>query len=156
MKKFFVFICLALFITGFAAAQYGPGRVLYAVVKTIDLKSSTGLFASTVTTLKYGDQVTVIRADGKYVEVASAADSSLTGWAQAVNFSTKRVTAENVTSTSAKEIALAGKGFNQDVENSYRAQGELDFADVDKVEALTADDAKLGSFLEEGQLSTGK
>ena len=156
MKKLLTVICLLFLVTGFAAAQIGPGRTLYVAVKTIELKSSTGLFAGTAATLNYGDEVTVTRVDGKLVEVKSAADPALTGWAASANFSTKRIVTGNMASASAKEIALAGKGFDQEVENLYRAQGELNFADVDKIEAYAADDAELKRFLEEGRLSTGK
>jgi len=155
MKKNLIVICLALFITGFAAAQIGPGRVVYVAVKTIDLKSSTALLAGTVATLNYGDEVTVKQVNGKYVEV-SAADSSSTGWAVSANFSTKRIIAGTASVTSAKEVALAGKGFSQETENSYNTQKQLNFEDVDKIEAITADETALMRFIEEGSLSPGK
>lgn len=156
MKKILIVLCLVFLITGFAAAQIGPGRTLYVNVKTIDLKSSTGVFAGTVGTLNYGDQVTVIKVDGKYVEVKSGENVSLTGWTASANFSTKKIITGNSSSASAKEIALAGKGFSQEVENTYSTQGMLNFADVDKVEAITTDEAELARFIEEGRLSAGK
>jgi uncharacterized protein YgiM (DUF1202 family) len=156
MKKKLIVICLALFITGMAVAQVGPGRTLYVAVKTIDLKSSTGLIASTVTTLNYGDEVTVVQVNGKFVEVKSSANSLLTGWTTSANFTTKKIISGSTSSTSAKEFALAGKGFNQDVENSYGKQGEINFADVDKIETITANESDLKRFIEEGRLSAGK
>jgi hypothetical protein len=156
MKKKLIVLCMAFFITGFAAAQIGPGRTLYVAVKTVELKSSAGLFSSAVATLRYGDQVTATRVNGKLVEVRSAEDPSLTGWAAAVNFSTKRIISETAATASEKEIALAGKGFNQELESSYQSKGELNFADVDKVEAITADEAELNRFIEEGRLLTAE
>jgi hypothetical protein len=56
---------------------------------------------------------------------------------------------------SANEVALAGKGFNQEVEDAYRNQGNLNYADVDLVEAITVSEDDLRRFLEEGRLSMG-
>jgi len=155
MKKNLIVICLVLFITGFAAAQIGPGRTVYVAVKTISLKSSTGLLAGTVATLNYGDEVTVKQVDSKYVEV-STADSSLTGWAPSANFTTKKIFAGSVSTTSAKEFAMAGKGFSQETENSYNTQKHVNFDDVDKIEAIKVDETALMRFIEEGRLSPGK
>ena len=155
MKRKAIVICLVLFAAGFAAAQIGPGRTVYVAVRNISLKSSTGLLAGTVTTLNYGDEVTVKQVDGKYVEV-SAGNSSLTGWAPSANFTTKKIIAGSEATTSAKEVALAGKGFSQEVENSYSTQKQLNFDDVDKIEAIKTDETALMRFIEEGRLSTGK
>ncbi len=155
MKKYLIVFCLVFFIAGFAAAQVGPNATLYVAVKTIDLKSSTG---KKVATLSYGDKVTVtqVKEKEKSVEVKSATDPSLIGWAPTANFSTKKIIAGSTSTTSAKEVALAGKGFNQDIENSYSSQGEVNFDDVDKIEAITTDEAVLIRFIEEGHLSSGK
>jgi len=153
MKKSLIVVCLVLFIAGFAAAQVGPNATMYVAVKTIDLKSSAG---KKVATLSYGDKVTVTQVNGKNLEVKSDADSSLIGWAPSVNFSTKKIVVASASTTSAKEVALAGKGFNQDIENSYSTQGQVNFDAVDKIEAITADETALMRFIEEGRLSAGK
>ncbi|WP_461257896.1 hypothetical protein [Treponema sp. R80B11-R83G3] len=153
MKKILIVVCLAFFIAGFAAAQVGPNGTLYVAVKTLDLKSLAG---KKVATLSYGDKVTVTQVNEKSVEVKSATDPSLIGWAPSANFSAKKIVVGSASTTSAKEVALAGKGFNQDIENSYSTQGEVDFADVDKIEAITADETVLMRFIQEGHLSAGK
>jgi hypothetical protein len=156
MKKILIVFCLILFIAGFAAAQVGPGGTLYVSVKTLTLKSDTGVFAGSKGTLNYGDRVTVTKVDGKYVEVRSAADSSLTGWAATSNFSAKQIVSGSSSTASAKEVALAGKGFSQEVENSYNNQQEnLNYADVDKTEAITVSEEDIKKFLEEGRLKMG-
>jgi len=157
MKKVLVFLCLVLFVTGFAAAQISAGRTLYVSVKTLTLKSGTGFFDDSNGTLEYGDRVTVIQVDGKFVEVKSAANPSLTGWTPAANLSTKQVTPGSSNTVSAKEVALAGKGFNQEVENSYKSQKDnLNYADVDETEEITFREDELKDFLEEGCLKMGK
>ena len=155
MKKILIILCLVLFITGLAAAQAQAGGTMYVSVKELDLKSGTGFFASTRGTINYGDRVTVIRVNGRFVEVRSAANSSITGWTASANLSTRPVVSGTSSTATAREVALAGKGFNQEVESSYRANHSLNYADVDRVEAITVDEAALRRFLEEGLLSMG-
>jgi len=155
MRKLMIVFCLALFITGFVSAQVSRGGTLYVAVKTVALKSSTGFFASNRGTLNYGDRVTVLQVSGRYVEVRSASNSTLTGWTASANLTARQVVSGNTSTASAREVALAGKGFNQEVENAYRSQENLNYADVDRVEAITVSETDLRQFLEEGRLSTG-
>jgi uncharacterized protein YgiM (DUF1202 family) len=157
MKKILVLLWLVLFVTGLAAAQVFAGRTLYVAVKTLTLKSGTGFFDDSNGTLEYGDRVTVIRVDGKFAEVKSAANPSLIGWTATANLSTKQVTPGSSNTVSVKEVALAGKGFNQEVENSYKSQkNNLNYADVDKTEEIIFREDELKNFLEEGRLRMGK
>lgn len=58
-----------------------------------------------------------------------------------------------VKETSSDEVALAGKGFTPEVESAYKSKHpEMNFAQVDKVESLRVDDAKLQAFIKEGGL----
>jgi len=156
MKKILLFLCLGLFISGFAMAQVRAGGTLYVAIRTVDLKSGTGWFASNRGSLNMGDQVTVIRVDGRFVEVRSVRNQSLTGWTASANLSARQVVAGTSSTATAREVALAGKGFNQEVEQSYRdQQRNLNYADVDRVEAIRVNEADLRRFLEEGRLSMG-
>ena len=155
MKKILIAFCLTLCITGFAAAQLSRGGTLYVAVKTVTLKSSTGFFASNKGTLSYGDRVTVLQINGKFAEVRSAANTSLSGWTPTANLSARQIVSGNTATVSARETAMAGKGFNQEVEDTYKRQGNLNYADVDRVEAITVSETNLKRFLEEGRLSMG-
>jgi uncharacterized protein YgiM (DUF1202 family) len=157
MKKVIIVCGLWVCIAVTASAQVAKGGTLYAAVKSVALKSSTGFFASTKGTLSYGDQVTVLQVNGKWVEVRSASNSSLSGWTASSNLSAKRIVATgNASSASAREVALAGKGFNQEVENAYKAKGTLNYADVDKTETMTVSQNELEGFLVDGRLSKGE
>ncbi|MCL2802011.1 MAG: hypothetical protein FWD28_09670 [Treponema sp.] len=156
MKKLISIICLALIVTGIAAAQVRAGGTLYVATRTLDLKSGTGFFASNRGRLNYGDRVTVIRVNGRFVEVRSAANSSLTGWTPSANLSVRQVVSGTTSTATASEVALAGKGFNQEVEQSYRTQNRnLNYADVDRAEAFRLNEANFRRFLEEGRLAMG-
>jgi hypothetical protein len=95
---------------GFLSAQFAKGEILYVSVKTVKLKSSTGLFASNRGTLNYGDAVIVLQFSGKYVEVQSGANSSLKGWIASSNLSAKEVVLDSTSVLSIKETSLGGKG----------------------------------------------
>jgi len=114
MKKILVSLFLILFVIGLTSAQTKAGSTLYVSVKTVTLKSGASAFAYSKGTLNYGDKVTVLKSDGKYVEVQSVEDPLLTGWARTANFSTKQIVVGGSNSTAtAKEVSLGGKGFNQ-------------------------------------------
>ena len=155
MKKLIIALSLVLFIAGFAAAQVARGGTLYVAVKSVPLKSSTWFFAGTKGTLNYGDRVTVLQVNGKWVEVRSVTNSSLSGWTQSANMSAKQIVSGNTGTASAQDIALAGKGFNQEVEDVYKAKGNLNYADVDRTERISVSETDLLRFIEEGHLSKG-
>jgi len=157
MKRFLTILCLALFVTGFAAAQVRIGGTLYVSVKSVSLKAGTGFFSGTKGTLELGEQVTVIQINGNNVEVRSVRNTSLTGWTSSGNFSAKQVVAGTSSTATAREVALAGKGLTQEVEQEYRSQQRnLNYADVDKVEAIRVNENDLKKFLDEGRLRTGE
>ena len=54
---------------------------------------------------------------------------------------------------SSEEVALAGKGFSEDVEREYRSQTDLDFTWVDEMEGYGVETEALVVFLEDGELT---
>ena len=157
MKRFLAVLCMVFLVAGFAAAQAQPGGTLYVSVKSAELKSGTGHFSNTKGHLDLGDQVTVVQVNGKNIEVRSVKNSSLTGWTSSANFSTRPVIAGASSTATAREVALAGKGLTREVEQEYKKQQQnLNYADVDKVEAITVNNAELKRFLDEGRLKTGE
>jgi hypothetical protein len=155
MKKIIALFCLCACAAVVLPAQASRGGTMFGAAKTLSLKSSTGFFASTKGTLEYGAQVTVLQVSGDWVEVRSAANSSVSGWANTASLSARRIIAGSGSSASAQEVALAGKGFNQEVENANRADGKLNYTDVDRTEAIEVSMDELRKFLEEGRLSMG-
>lgn len=154
MKKLLILIIMGLIIIGSAAAQT-VGSTMYVSVKSAALKSSTGFFASTRGTLNYGDRVTVLEVSGRFIRVRSA-NSTLEGWTPSANLSARQIVPGNTSTLSATETALAGKGFNQEVESAFRARGGAgNYADVDAVERVAVTEDGLRRFIEEGRLSMG-
>jgi uncharacterized protein YgiM (DUF1202 family) len=155
MKKLFIVVGLCLFAVAVAFAQDSRGGTMYVAAKSLALKSSMGFFARTQATLSYGAQVTVMQLNGKWREVRSVSNPSQRGWTTSANLTAKRVVSGNSSTASANEIALAGKGFNQEVEDAYKTKGNVNYADVDKTEAQTVSDEVLYRFLVDGHLSLG-
>jgi uncharacterized protein YgiM (DUF1202 family) len=160
MKRYFLFICLGLLAISGVTAQSLRGKTMYVASKTADIKASTGFFAESLGTLQYGDQVTVLQEDGKWVEVRWVDRPAITGWMVSANLTTKRITASGSgTSATANELALAGKGFSEEVEASYKTSGAAgaaqQYADIDAIEAQVLSKESLYRFLTEGHLITG-
>ena len=156
MKKLLSFTMLIFLMAGIAQAQISRGGTAWVSAKTVTLKSSTWFFASNRGTISYGDQVSILQVSGNWAEVRSASNASVSGWMSSGNLSAKRViAASGGSSASASEVALAGKGFNQEVENTYKAGGNLNYADVDRTEAITVSQEDLYRFVTEGHLAAG-
>jgi len=154
MKRLFVLLVLALLVSGALFAQITKGSAAWVSAKKVDIKSSTGFFASTKGSLELGAEVSVLQVNGKWAEVRSATNTALSGWTAASNLSARRIVSSGTTA-SASEVALAAKGFNQEVEDAYKTSGELNYADVDKTEAITVSQDDLYKFVTEGHLNTG-
>jgi len=155
MRKIIVVTCLFVCMTAGIWAQAIKGGTMYVAAKTIELKSSTGFFASARGTLKYGEAVTILQISGKWAEVRSAASSAVTGWTATANLSAKRIVSTGSSGATANEVALAGKGFNQEIENAYKANGKLNYADVDRTETQRVSKKELQDFITAGHLFEG-
>ena len=153
MKKLCFLLFIGLAVAGLAAAQASTGGTMYAANEIVELKSSTGIFSSTKGTIRYGDQVSVLNIDGRFAEVRNAQNSS--GWTALANLTTKQVRAGTTGASSVDGYAMAGKGFDKEVENSYKTQGNYNYDAVDRVEAITVNMADFRRFLEEGRLKMG-
>jgi len=155
MKKLFLVITLALFVSGALFAQVRSGNPAWVAVRQAAIRSSTWFFASTLGNLEMGTQVNVLQINGNWAQIRTAANPPMTGWTSIGNLSHRQIVAEGTTAT-AREVALAGKGFDRDVENVYRASGDLNFADVDRMEGIRISMDDLFRFMTDGRLNTGE
>jgi hypothetical protein len=131
---------------------------MYVTARSVELKSSTAFFADILGTLSYGDQVTILKEYGKWVEVRSVESPILSGWIVSSVLTAKRILTSpgNATTASADELALAGKGFNEEVENAYRQNGTLNYDAIDDMETEQIPGKDLFNFLLEGHLNRGE
>jgi SH3-like domain-containing protein len=136
-------------------AVAAPGR-LTVQIEQAQVKASPGFLSPKVAVLAYGDQVAVLRTDRGWAEVRDG--QGTTGWVHESALTEKRVTLRAGddparTTADTREIALAGKGFSEQVEQEYKATNqELDFTWLDRMETFGVSDEAKVTFLREGGL----
>lgn len=112
-----------------------------------------------VTKVQYGNQVQTIQLQGEWYQVSVQGQ---TGWIHQSALTTKkiRLTAgqENVQlGASDSEMALAGKGFNEQVETEYRSQNkQANYAAVDQMEKAVITEDEMAAFITAGNLQGGR
>ena len=148
-----VFCGLIIISTAIIISAQSAVTTLYVAAKTVDVKASSGPFARVLGTLTLGEAVTLQQNQGKWVVVRSTA--GLQGWAPADAFSSRRVL-QSGSGVSATEFALAGKGFNNDLEKVLSSSREFDYSGVDAMERRKITPEELRGFLREGRLAEGE
>jgi hypothetical protein len=138
----------------------GWGEVLKVAQPNQSLYPDPDFASTPVATLPEGAAVNVETQAGDWYKVQY---QDTVGWINRQAFGKPQastgfslpglLTGKPVKETSSDEVALAGKGFTPEVENTYRSQHpEMNFAQVDKIESLTVSPAKLQAFIKEGDL----
>ena len=142
MKKLILLFSLILLVCGFAAAQISVGRTFFVAARTLPLKSSAWFFAGTSATLEYGESVLVLQISGNWAEIRSVTSPSLSGWVSTTSLSARQITPDS--------------NFLNEKEAAFKRRSNLNYADVDRIEALYINEAELYWFLEDGGLAKGK
>jgi uncharacterized protein YgiM (DUF1202 family) len=133
----------------FAFSQSGATR--YVAVENLTVKDSAGFFSRDLGTLPLGGEVTVTREDGKWTQIRAG---NLSGWVSTSGLSARRVIAAG-SAVTPTEVALAGKGFSQEVEREYGDNG-AGYLAVDQMERMVITNPELQQFVNEGRLSRGQ
>jgi uncharacterized protein YgiM (DUF1202 family) len=146
-----------------AALLLAAGSVFAAemsvTVEQTQVREKASFLGKILGTLKYGDRVTVLDQSLKGWVKIQGPDGALQGFVSASALTTKKIVlaagSENVQqSASSGEVALAGKGFSEDVENKYKQEGKLDYTWVDKMKAYNPPPDQVAAFLQQGGLNT--
>ena len=151
MKKIIFLLFFSTLV--FTAWAQSAGSTLYVAARTVELKSSTGFFSSTLGSINLGDSVIVMQNGGKWLAVRSV--SGLQGWAPADAFST-RVIIRSGAEASVTEFPLAGKGFSNDLEQIMISGGAANYAAADEMDRRKIESQALRFFLIEGRLAAGE
>ena len=126
-------------------------------VQAGQVRGTPSFLGNVVATLGYGQPVEVVGTQGAWHQVRTADGKS--GWMHDSALTSKRIAAQSGganarTGASGDEMALAGKGFNSDVEAQFRAaHAEADFTWVDKMATLKASSAEIARFVQSGGLA---
>jgi len=138
-----------------AGAAPAPAEAVTVVVRATSIRKDRQFYAPALGQASYGDRLAVLGKEGDWVHVRAG---SLTGWVHASAVTEKTVKAEarapSAAAQSDEDVALAGKGFNPQVEKEYRKQNpEANYAAVDRMEKLTVSEKDVAAFLREGHLT---
>lgn len=131
---------------------------LQVVVQKAPVRQAPQVFGKIVFNLGYGTWVTVQQRKSGWLQVQAAGKS---GWLHesAVARRAARLVAgtkQADVAASQQELTLAGKGFNQQVEQAYRQKNrQLDYGTIDRMEAFSVDEGELWRFVREGGLGGG-
>jgi len=159
MKLFLsAFICALLLVFSAWAAE--SGRMMSVQVKTSPLRETPSFVGKAVSTLSYGDRVEVSATQGVWARVRTS--SGTTGWMHNSALTTQRIVLKSgqetaQTRASRDELALAGKGFNSDVEAEFKkSHRNIDFTWIDKMEKIKIPPNEMEAFLKEGGVAPGE
>jgi uncharacterized protein YraI len=117
------------------------------------VRGAPSFLGPVVANLAYGDRVSVQEKKPGWIKVSCAGG---TGWMHELALTAKKVVmsaggANVATGASGEDLALAGKGFNSDVEAQFKAQNrDIDFGPVDRMEKRKANQEEVAAFLKEG------
>jgi len=129
---------------------------LIVKVKSTYLRKEPKFYAQTVTVLKAGEKLEKISAQGGWFKVKTS--KGQVGWVnsssvQTQKFSLLAMDKSLKTKATADEVALAAKGFNKQVEESYRAKNKnISYAWVDKMLQIKVSYSQIRDFLSKGKL----
>lgn len=120
--------------------------------KILDRDSSRG---KKVALVDYGTELEVIEKSDEFLKVrisdkGGQTPSTWEGWISKKDASIRKLVSSS--SANAKEIALAGRGLNAEVEGLYSQEKNIDFTVVDEIEKITIEPSDLYEFIEEGNL----
>ncbi|MFH1844384.1 MAG: SH3 domain-containing protein [bacterium] len=156
MRKRGIGLCLGtlaiLAVTAWAATE-----ILSVQVKSGQLRATPTFLGKVVSQVGYGEQVTVQQRRGPWIQVVDS--RSNVGWIHESALTEKRIELTSSDSdlrahTTADELALAGKGFNAEVEAEFKDQNQdVDFSWVDWMENVWVTDEQSVEFLDTGEVT---
>ncbi len=156
MRKNYLLILILGMTSAFALAKSANGENLTVMTKQNALRESCKFFAPIKTTVHYNDVLEVISQSGDWYHVSY---KGVQGCIHRSAVEKKSISLGSLdisggSSTSGDEVAIAGKGFNPQVEAAYaRENPGLNFQAVNKVESYKVSDDKLITFIENGRLN---
>jgi len=123
-------------------------------VKEAVLRDSPSFLGKVVGTLGSGTSITLMNEEGAWANVKAGGKQ---GWLPISALRTNTVSlgagsSRAAVSAGSSEVALAGKGFNQQTEAAYRgSQSGLDYATVDAMAGFVVPPADCEQFLSTGR-----
>ena len=147
--RYFLLFLIMVFSSSLLFSQTSSAR--FVSVQTEEIKENATAFSRTLGSLAMGDRVNMTSDDGRWAQISTG---TISGWVRSSSLTSRRVLPAGASAATAAEIALAGKGFTQELENEYKRSG-LDFSMVDYMETIVITAQELFVFIRDGRLSRG-
>lgn len=141
-----------------ATAASAQTKTMSLQVRKGELRSTPSYLGAIVGSAAYGDRFAVEETRGAWMRV-KAKTGSASGWLHDSALTTKKVTLkagekDAEVAASSGELALAGKGFNSEVEAQFKAQNkEANFSAVDLMESIRIGVREMQDFLKAGAVT---
>ncbi len=142
-----------------AVSSVSHGTEMVTVVtKENAIRGSCKFYSPVKATVHYGDALEVISQEGDWFQVkfrgAQGCIHKSAISKKSFSLSELNVTGSQKQSTSGQEVALAGKGFNPQVEAAYRNQNpQLKFGEVNAIEGYKVSESRFIEFISIGKLN---
>ena len=138
-----------------AAAWSAAAKSMSVTVRETQARATPSFLGGVLAVLAYGDRVEILEEQRDWLRVALPGGKQ--GWVHRSALTEKRVVLQAgseaaETGASGDEVALAGKGFNKEVEAQYKAENQLDYTWVDRMEGFEVPPEEVAAFVQAGGL----
>lgn len=141
-----------------ASLAWAAGEAMSVQVREGQVRTQPSFLSAIAGTLAYGERVQVSQEQGAWRKITSSQGTS--GWMHLSSLTPKEVVLKagqgmSGSGASGEEMALAGKGFNKDVEADFAAHNRgADFATVNRMEqSYPVSAPQVEAFVREGGLT---
>ncbi len=148
------FLAAALIFVCLGSLYALEGETVSVSVRSAQLRERASHLGPIVGDLAYADKVDVLEVQGDFYRVSSPAGE---GWLHKSAVSEQEIVLEDSSEDAERaadddEVALAGRGFNEQVEQQYRSDQGLSFEGVDRMESRQRNENVLREFIDAGGL----
>ena len=125
-------------------------------VQNAQLRADASFLGKLTASVPYGTRVTILQARGDWRQVQEPAGK--TGWLHQSALTKKTISMKAggqdvATTASGDELALAGKGFNSEIEADFKNKNkDIDFTWIDRMEKIKVSMDEITRFLNDGQV----
>ena len=151
----FAFLLIGLI---FMPASDAKQKQMSVQVKNGSVRTTPSFLGKIISTLSYGDRVDIVEEKKAWSRIRIP-DTATSGWIHTTALTPKKIilSAGSVDvdqAATSDELALAGKGFNKQVEGEFREKNrQIDFTWIDKMEQFVVSQAQIRRFIEYGGLN---
>ena len=141
-----------------AATVAAAANLMSIQIKKGQLRTTPSFLGKIVAELNYAEQVAVLEKKEAWLKVRVSAKNA-EGWLHASALTSKKIilkpgATDVAQAASSDELALAGKGFSEQIEGEFKTRNpQLDYTWINQMEQMVVSQAQMEQFLKDGKLS---